>query len=556
MDSVDTRAEAVLIGGGRIVAVGSNHDLEKLAGPETKRLDVDGASVLPGLLDTHPHLVGFGILEELLIKIWDCRNHEEIVATISRHAEGQPEGTWLQTTPVGEPHFFHRRSYRDLKEGMLPDRTVLDRASTDHPIVIQAWAPVRPNCMALNSLGLERLGITSDTPDRAGNVWIEKDSAGEPTGLLTGSVIPYYADEPFNKEIWGAIPWLQLEAIVPGIQSAIKLYHEQGVTGVYENHMLDGAAIAILRQLRDEDAFEMRMLTSQEAEDYGFPESEPREMDDFTQRLEEAATLIELDDPIFRFNGVTMAWDGYCCGGAQMMRNPYLDVYGRITHGQRQITPEKAEWVVRFCAENRIRLNVLAMGTAAHEEVLSLIERLASEYDIESLNWVLVHATTIEAEQVKRYKRLNFSCTTSMAFSWGEGAMMQRSMGESVLDDLLPLRRFFDNDMPVGGATDWGPPTVWDHIEVSLTHEFGETGYRNLGPSQTISRVEALAMFTRDAAKVMQWDDVGSIVEGNHADLVIVDQDPITCEIDELRNTGVLRTIFGGKTVFDSGDLD
>jgi len=63
-------------------------------------------------------------------------------------------------------------------------------------------------------------------------------------------------------------------------------------------------------------------------------------------------------------------------------------------------------------------------------------------------------------------------------------------------------------------------------------------------------------MFTRDAAKVMQWDEIGSIVAGNNADIVIVDQDPITCEIDELKNTRVLRTIFNGKTVYNNADLD
>jgi predicted amidohydrolase YtcJ len=68
--------------------------------------------------------------------------------------------------------------------------------------------------------------------------------------------------------------------------------------------------------------------------------------------------------------------------------------------------------------------------------------------------------------------------------------------------------------------------------------------------------VEALAMFIRDAAKVMQWDEIGSIAKGNYADIVIVDQDPITCEVSALKNTRVLRTIFDGRTVYDSGDLD
>ncbi len=83
------------------------------------------------------------------------------------------------------------------------------------------------------------------------------------------------------------------------------------------------------------------------------------------------------------------------------------------------------------------------MGTQSHDEILEMVERVAGEYDIASLNWVLVHATTIEAEQIRRFKKLNFSHTTSMTFCWGEGELMRRSMGSKVLPDIIPLRAVF-----------------------------------------------------------------------------------------------------------------
>ncbi len=555
MDDERSVADAVLISAGRVVAVGSREDVQAAAKPGTKRLDLEGATVVPGLLDTHPHLLHYGSLEEPLIRLWNCRNHDEIVTKIQERAAREPKGTWLQATPIGEPHFFHRRSYKDLAEGVLPNRWTLDRASTDHPIVIQAWGPVRPSCMSFNSLALQKLGITRETPDRIGNVWIEKAPDGEPTGIITGSVTNYYCYDSFGEAIWRKIPFLDYEHLVPGTSNAIKLFHQQGVTGVYENHMMDKVLIDAYRQLRRDNALQMRVLTSQEAEAYGMPWSKPREIEDFKRRLDEAAASVTLDDTIFRFNGVSMMWDGYCYGGAQMMRLPYLDVYGCTTHGHRHITPEKAEYVARFCAERRIRLNVLAMGTQAHEEVLELMERLSMEYDIPSLNWVLVHATTIERDQVKRYKRLNFSHTTSMTFCWGEGELMRRSMGSKVLQDIIPLRRFFDLGIPVGGASDWGPKNAWEQVQLALTHEFGESGFRNLGPDQTISRFEALAMMTSDAARVMRWSDIGSIHPGHHADLAIIDQDPILCPLESIKETNVLRTIFNGQSVHDSGHL-
>jgi predicted amidohydrolase YtcJ len=555
MDSRDTIAEAVLISKGRIAAIGSKNDVEQLAPRNSRRLNAQGASIVPGLLDTHPHLLHYGSLEEPLIKIWDCRNHEEIIAKIADRARREPEGEWLQATPVGEPHFFHRRSYKDLTEGLLPDRLALDKASSKHPIVIQAWGPVRPSCMSFNSLALRELGITRESPDRIGNVWIEKDAGGEPTGRVTGSVNNYYCYDDYGQQLWRGIPFLKNEFLVPGTQTAIGLFHQQGVTGVYENHMMDKVLIDAYRKLRRDGVLEMRVLASQEAEAYGMPWSKPREMPDFVRRLENAAASIELDDPLFRFNGVSLMWDGYCYGGAQMMRTPYLNVYGCITHGQRHITPEKAEYVMRFAAERKLRLNILSMGTQSHNEILEMVEGIAGEYDVASLNWVLVHATTIEAEQIRRFKKLNFCHTTSMTFCWGEGELMRRSMGSKVLPDIIPLRRFLDAKMPVGGGSDWGPKNAWEQVQLSLTHEFGESGYRNVGPSQSISRIEAIAMMTRDAARVMRWDDIGYLAPGMQADLAIIDQDPVNCAVDDLKKTRVLQTLFGGKAVHDDGAL-
>ncbi len=555
MDARDTIAEAVLISKGRITAIGSKNDVEQVTPRTSRRMNAQGASIVPGLLDTHPHLLHYGSLEEPLVKIWDCRNHEEIIAKIADRARREPEGEWLQATPVGEPHFFHRRSYKDLKEGLLPDRLALDKASTKHPIVIQAWGPVRPSCMSFNSLALRELGITRESPDRIGNVWIEKDTSGEPTGRVTGSVNNYYCYDDYGQQLWRGIPFLKNEFLVPGTQTAIGLFHQQGVTGVYENHMMDKVLIDAYRTLRRDGLLEMRVLASQEAEAYGMPWSKPREMPDFIRRLESAAASIELNDPLFRFNGVSLMWDGYCYGGAQMMRAPYLNVYGCITHGQRHITPEKAEYVMRFAAGRRLRLNILSMGTQSHDEILEMVERVADDYDVASLNWVLVHATTIEAEQIRRFKKLNFCHTTSMTFCWGEGELMRRSMGSKVLPDIIPLRRFLDVKMRVGGGSDWGPKNAWEQVQLSLTHEFGESGYRNVGPSQRISRIEAIAMMTRDAARVMHWDDIGHLAPNMQADMAIIDQDPVHCEVDNLKKTRVLQTLFSGKAVHDTGVL-
>jgi predicted amidohydrolase YtcJ len=175
LDGKTPPAEAIVLRGGRVAGVGSAGAMRILAGPGVEELDVGGCTVMPGLVDTHPHLLHFGVTSYPLADLADAKNHAEIVERIRERATGKPPGEWVMATPVGEPHYFLRRSYRDLEEGELPDRQVLDRATTDHPVMLQAWAPVIPNVCALNSAGLAALGITRETPDRVENVWIEKD---------------------------------------------------------------------------------------------------------------------------------------------------------------------------------------------------------------------------------------------------------------------------------------------------------------------------------------------------------------------------------------------
>lgn len=545
---------ALLTEGGQVVAVGSEEDVTAGAADDAEHVDLHGATLLPGLIDSHPHLLHYGSLHEPLVDIQNATSHDDIVSRIAARAAVTPRGQWIMTTPVGEPHYFIRRSHRHLPEGDLPPREVLDKASPVHPIVIQAWAPRTPNVIAFNSMALAKLGISRKTPDRISNVWIEKQD-GEPTGRLLGSVTNYYSYDPYANELWLKIPFLKRQNLIPGTKTAMAAYNRMGVTAVYENHMMDKSLIDAYRELRASNELRLRVLISQEAESYGMPWSRPRRLEEFDRRLAEAARSIELNDPYFRFNGVTVMWDGTCFPGGMMMRSEYLGPYGEHTCGFYNTAPDKIERAMRFCAEHRLRMNTMCMGDRANEENLVLLERLAREFDIPALKWVLVHSVFITPEQIERYKRLNFDLTTSMSFCWGKGDLFREKIGDSRFDDLLPLRRFFDAGFSVAGSSDWGPKNAFEQIQLALTHEFCGSSYRNLGPGQRITRQEAIGMWTYDAARVLQWGGIGRLRPGDAADLTIIDRNPFTCAIDEIGGTRVHRTVFDGAIVHDDGSL-
>ena len=549
MDPELGSVEALGIAGGRIAAAGPRDEVARALGPAAWEVDLSGRTVLPGLIDTHPHLLHFAAIAEPLVDVTEATTHAEIVERVHERARVTPPGEWIMTTPVGEPHFFVTRSWRDLAEGRLPDRQVLDRATTAHPVMIQAWAPMTPNVIAFNTAALRVLDLDATTPARVGNVWVEKDASGQPTGILSGSVTNYYSEDAFNESLWRRIPFLHAEGVIPATVRAMAQYNAQGVTAIYENHAMEEPFIEAYRHLRAEGLLSLRVAVAQEAESAGMPWSETKPIDAFVRDAERAAASVELEDDLLRFLGLSFMRDGACAPGALRMREPYLGPYGELTEGHEFIAPDRAALAMHVCAESGMRLNTVVMGTRAHEENLAQLEAIAARFDVASLEWLLVHAWFLEGEQARRYARLGMHATTSMAFTWGKGRLFRERMKASALADLVPLRRMLDAGLTVGAGSDWGPKSAFRQLELALTHEVAGSDEPNLGPAQRVTREEALAMWTRDAARVLGWSDIGTLAPGRQADIAIVDRDPLRCEIAEISGTVVEATLLGGRLV-------
>jgi predicted amidohydrolase YtcJ len=554
-DGAGRLARALAVEAGRILAVGDEESVAAQAPDGARRVDLDGATVLPGFIDTHPHLMHFGALAEPLVDLTDARSYEDIVARIAKRAADTPPGEWIMTTPVGEPHYFIRRSFRDLAEGELPDRAVLDRAAPDHPVLIQAWAPVTPNVCAMNSPALRRLGIDADLPDVMDHVWIEKDAAGEPTGRLRGSVTNYYNDSPFFNGLLRQLPVLQPDAVVPGTERAMRSFNGMGVTTVYEAHLMPFTLIELYRWMRAEGRLTVRVQCAPEAEPFGTPWTEgPLELDEYGQRLAQARALVDRSDDLFRIDGVTVSRYVPCWPGLTLMREPYLGPYGELTTGRSFVGPEKIEQAIRYCHERGLRLNLVTAGTGENDTHLAQLEALGqAPLAADGRAWLLQNFYFAEPEQLRRYAALGFDVTTSMSFSWGKGEMIRERLGEHLLPDLIPLTRLLDYGLHVGCGTDWGPKNVFEHLALAVEPRYAAGG--RAAATTGVTRRQALAMWTRDAAHILRWDGIGSLEPAHHADLVIVDRDPLTCPIDDLPGTTVIATLLAGRTVAGTEQL-
>ena len=549
-------AEAVLIRDGRIAAVGSTGDVLQAAGPHVERQDLDGATVSPGLIDTHPHLLHFAAFTAPLVDISGAHSHDEIIEVIRRKAAHTPKGEWIMTTPVGEPHYFHRWSYRNLAEGSLPDRHVLDRATLEHPVVIQAWAPVTPNASAMNSAGLAAVGITRSTPDRVSNVWIDKDENGDPTGILRGAVNNYYNFDPFFLELLERMPPLiQPDLVPPAFMQAMAGYNAFGITTIYEGHAMDFPLVEAYRGMRAQDLLNLRVLLAPELEPGALPADRPKSLDQLRETLETALAMRTVDDDWLRIDGITACVWGPCSSGNMAWNAGYQGPWGERTTGNRVISEENLRFAYEFCAERGLRLNLCAVSPDEHDEHFALADEVMRKHNLDRTGWLVQHGYLLREDQAKRYAELGFDMTVSMSFTFGEGEMLAERIGPEALPLLNPLRHLLDAGLPVAASMDWGPANPWEQMQLASTHQMFPSGRSNAGPGQAISRTEAFRMWTANGAMVLGWDGIGDLAPGNHADLAIIDRNPITCDLDDLPATQVLRTHVGGRIVHDNGAL-
>jgi len=314
--------------------------------------------------------------------------------------------------------------------------------------------------------------------------------------------------------------------------------------------------IELYRWLRAENRLTVRVLCSPEAEPFGIPwAAEPLELPEYLSRLERARDLVDRADDMFRVDGVTVSRYGPCGPGFTLMREPYRGPYGEPTTGRSFVSPEKIRQAIAFCDEAGLRLNIVTAGLAETDTHLDQLESLSrAPLAADGRAWLVQNLYFAEPQQVRRLAALGMDVTTTMSFSWGKGELVRERLGEHLLPDFIPLARLLDAGLHVGCGTDWGPKNVFEHLALAVDPYYAASGRKAATPG--VSRRQALDMWTREAAHVLRWDGIGSLEPGHHADLVIVDRDPLRCPIDALPGTRVIATVLGGRTVAGADLVD
>ncbi len=505
--------EAVAIRDGKILAVGTTSNIRSLAGDQTKVVDLKGRTVIPGLIDSNMHFLRAGFTWVREVRLDQARSVREILGLIEKRASQVKPGDWILT--YGGWH------YSQLKEGRAPTRQELDRVAPKNPVLLRILLPHPSTHFAvLNSAALKAAGITRDTKEPANGV-IEKDAAGEPTGVLRRAAVSLAL---------GKVPRASFEEKVEGLKLVMRDLHAAGLTSVIE--VIGGGVTEDDYKVLFE-SWRRKELTIRTA------------LLIFTATLEDGQrwmrhTHMGFGDDWLKLNG----FGERLVAAVQDNLAPAFPLKPEGLEAYRKFVTE--------AAKNRWSFQQHAtLGTTA-KAFLDIIEEVDRQYPVKNLRWSLAHVETISETDIQRAKRLG------MGLAIRSGQVIQSELMKQAWGDAAasapPVKRMLEIGVPVGAGSDATVVTPYHPFTTLWWLVVGKDwAGRVVRPKERLTREEALQVHTVGSAWFSFDEKIkGSIEPGKLADLVVLTDDYLTVPEDKIREISSVMTIVGGKIVYEA----
>ena len=525
MDRNQPTVEAVAVRGETIIAAGALDDVMALRDTSTRVVDLGDGALLPGFIDAHGHFLGAGrALDTLSLHsppVGDVNNIDDIVRKIQE---------WIAENDIPPGEAVSGRGYDDslLAEGRHPTAEDLDRASTDHPIVL---THVSGHLSAVNSAALEASGITADTADPAGGHIRRIEGSTQPNGVL---------EERASRLITVGRAFLggPLDDADALIRKSIDVYTAYGTTTIQDGGTSTQFA-EVLHAAADREPLN--------ADVAGF----------VTVGSMEDIEALQHEDAYrggFRVAGVKFILDGSPQGRTAWVTEPYVEGppgAGPDYRAYGTMEPELYKARAAALIKRGVPFLAHANGDAAMDVMLDGVDEALADMDVQpDHRSVIIHAQLMRADQLDRAATLNVvpSFFSAHAFFWGD--WHRRSFGEERGNNVSPVRWALDrgvnftvhNDAPIG------PPDIMRLVSITVNRKT-RSGHV-LGPHQRATIQEALHAVTLGAAyQYFEEDSKGSITVGKQADLVILEANPLTTDPAQLEHIQILETFSRGRSV-------
>jgi len=513
VDDRFTIAQALAIRGGRVLKVGTTAEIEALKGPATVTIDLNGRTVIPGLIDNHAHWVRAAEHDEL--RFDGVTSRLRALEMVAERARARPPGEWIVV--LGG---WSEEQFTDDQRGF--SREELDRIAPNHPVVLQAIY----DHSYLNSAALVAAKIDADTPDPPGGK-LERDASGKPTGIVRGGggVAFVAARVPLeDREAWLA----NTRKLVAYLNSlGITAWLDAGGRGMGAKHYEP------YRYLADHGELNVRL---------------------FWTTIRQPATPAQVDAVIGEIRELKPFQGTDYFDNVGWGESVFLPVTTQLLRVESNTKPEDLAQMRRLLlvlAERGLYVNSHVEMHTAIDAFLDVYEDVHKQHPIKGLRWSFSHVDQIDEVQLERMKRLGMTAQVHSR-PLIQGALMHKVHGDKAWD-MPPFRRIQDSGIHWGLGSDATAVTTSNPF---YTLGFAVTGEMIGGAKvnrQTITRGEALIAHSRsNALFLFQEGNLGSLAPGKYADLLVLDRDYLTVPAGEIKDIKPLVTMVGGKIVYEA----
>ncbi len=529
LDQLNPEVQAVAISGNKILQTGTNAQILKLKGNNTKVIDANGNRVLPGLFDSHLHVIRAGRYYNAELR-WDgVTSLKKALQMLKEQAARTPEGQWIRVVGGWNEYQF--------EEKRLPTLEEINEATGNVPTFIlylygKAW---------INKSGLKTLNINADTPNPAQGL-IEKDTNGDPTGLLVAEPSAFILYSTLAK-----LPELSKEEKINSTLQYMTELNRLGVTSVmdagggFQNFPDD---YGITDELNTQGKITVRLPY------FLFAQKKGTELADYTKWT----GMVEIDN--HSHNGHNEV-EYHVAGGGENLVSDAGDFENFLF--PRPELPSTMEGsmkdVLKLLVSKRWPFRIHATYNESITRDLNVIEEVNRETPLNGLVWFFDHAETISEENMKRIKALGggIAIQHRMAF---QGETFIRRYGKKAALNTPPVKKMLEMGLPVGLGTD-GTRVATYNPWVSLywvTTGKSVGGNQIMDKANTVDRKTALELYTHRGYDLIKEKDKGKLTKGYYADLIILDKDYFKVDDEQIKTITSKLTIVDGKVVYGDND--
>ncbi|MFF2590749.1 amidohydrolase [Peribacillus butanolivorans] len=522
VDQKNKVVEAVAVKGNRISAVGSNREVKGFIGEETKVIDLQGKTLLPGFIDAHIHLILYGV-NQLAVSCKDehIKSIEDLLNDLKEKASTIPKGEWIRAWGFNETV---------VKEKRYPTIAELDAISVEHPIIVSRTCS---HISVVNSKALEIAKINENSENPTGGI-IEKDK----TGRFTGKLI-----ETANMIMTEIASYTESE-LMKAVKIASEHFVAAGITSIHEAGAYGPESFRLLQQAVKSKDIRVRI--------YAMIGS-LNNSHEFVNKMVEAGVITGTGDERFKIGPAKLFTDGSSTGPTIATRETYSsdpDNFGILYYSEEEIYQ-----VLGQAHKKGYQITVHAQGDRAIEMYLNCVEKALEESPRKDHRHRIEHAGISSPDLQERMKNLELIPIPNPPFPYEFGDIYIQHYGNRV-NHMYAVRDFIDNGIIAAGGSD-APVTDYNpllgiHVAVNRTSQSGS----EIGVAQSISVMEAIKLYTWNGAYASFEEDIkGSIEVGKLADFVVLTDSILKVNPLHIKDLQVESTIIDGEILYHRESL-